>query len=239
MRVLYIADDGKEFDNEFDCEHHEWMLNHPNLKYIKIYDNRTGELFDDIMTDDAYNYGDKVMIPTEFALKDLHDWATYSGYCYFHQITEAGTWVFNEDENTYEKVGDQLGLDFGIQKRRKGEAYDNLRWEDAHDSWRNCHEVKRIFKETIEFDDTYCYPISIGAMQILIKKLSDELQKVDFNKMEEVDDYSVNKLLCAIEDLTKIVNDAIWDYSQGIEYEYRVFDSFQKKGRLNECIVHT
>lgn len=58
MRTVYIADDGKEFDNEFDCEHHEWMLNHPNLKYIKIYDNRTGELFDDIMTDDAYNYGD-------------------------------------------------------------------------------------------------------------------------------------------------------------------------------------
>ena len=124
------------------------------------------------------------------------------------------------------KVGDQLGLDFGIQKRRKGEAYENLRWEDAHDSWRNCHEVKRIFSETIEFNDEYYYPITIGAMQILIKKLSDELQKVDFNKMDEVDEYSVNKLLCAIEDLSKIINDAIWDYQNGIEYEYRVFDSF-------------
>lgn len=119
-----------------------------------------------------------------------------------------------------------IGLDFGIQKRRKGENYAGLSWEDAHDSWRNCHEVKRIFSETIEFDDTYCYPISIGAMQILIKKLSEELQKVDFNKMDEVDEYSVNKLLCAIEDLSKIINDAIWDYQDGIEYEYRVFDSF-------------
>ena len=119
-----------------------------------------------------------------------------------------------------------MGLDFGIQKRRKGENYVGLSWEDAHDSWRNCHKVKRIFSETIEFDDTYNYPISIGAMQILIKKLSDELQKVDFSNMKEVDDYGVPKLLCAIEDLTKIVNDAIWDYSQGIEYEYRVFDSF-------------
>ena len=25
MRVLYIADDGKEFDNEFECEHYEWL----------------------------------------------------------------------------------------------------------------------------------------------------------------------------------------------------------------------
>ena len=72
-----------------------------------------------------------------------------------------------------------MGLDFGIQKRRKGENYVGLSWEDAHDSWRNCHEVKRIFKDTIEFDDTYNYPISIGAMQILINKLSEELQKVD------------------------------------------------------------
>ena len=110
-----------------------------------------------------------------------------------------------------------MGLDFGIQKRRKGENYVGLSWEDAHDSWRNCHQVKQILKETIELNKEYYYPISIGAMQILIKKLSDELQKVDFNKMEEVDDYSVNKLLCAIEDLTKIRNDAICEYQDGSE----------------------
>ena len=119
-----------------------------------------------------------------------------------------------------------MGLDFGIQKRRRGEKYVGLSWEDAQDSWRNCNEVKRIFSETIEFNDEYYYPISIGAMQILIKKLSDELQRVDFNKIDEVDEYNVNKLLCAIEDLSKIINDAIWDYQDGIEYEYRVFDSF-------------
>ena len=51
-------------------------------------------------------------------------------------------------------------------------------------------------------------------------------RKLIFNKMDEVDEYSVNKLLCAIEDLSKIINDAIWDYQDGIEYEYRGFDSF-------------
>ena len=58
------------------------------------------------MTDDAYNYGDKVVIPTEFALNDLHDLAEYSGYCYFDHIIEVGTWIFNEKENAYEKVGE-------------------------------------------------------------------------------------------------------------------------------------
>ena len=118
-----------------------------------------------------------------------------------------------------------MGLDFGIEKRRKGENYKGLTFEDCC-SWSNCYEVKRIFSETIEFNDEYYYPITIGAMQILIKKLSDELQKVDFNKMDEVDEYNVNKLLCAIGDLSKIISDAIWDYQDGIEYEYRVFDSF-------------
>ena len=118
-----------------------------------------------------------------------------------------------------------MGLDFGIEKRRKGENYKGLAFEDCC-SWRNCHGVKRIFNETIEFNDAYYYPITIGAMQILIKKLSDELQKVNFNKMDEVDGCSVNKLLCAIEDLSEIISNAIWDYQDSIEYEYRVFDSF-------------
>lgn len=119
-----------------------------------------------------------------------------------------------------------MSLDFGIQKRRKGENYKGLAWEDAHTSWRNCHEVKKIFSETIEFNDTYYYSITIGAIQILIKKLSDELQKINFNNLDDVDDYSVSKLLCAVADLGRILNDALWDYQEGIEYEYRVYDSF-------------
>ena len=119
-----------------------------------------------------------------------------------------------------------MGLDFGIEKKRKGDAYSSLAWTDAHDPWRNCHEVKRIFCETIETNDSYSYPITIGAMQVLIKKLADELQRVDFNDMDNVDNYSVPKLLNAISDLSEIINAAIFDYDEGIEYEYRVYDSF-------------
>ena len=119
-----------------------------------------------------------------------------------------------------------MGLDFGIEKKRKGQAYSSLAWEDAHDSWRNCYEVKRVFCETIETNDTGYYPITIGAMQVLVKKLSDRLQEENFNDLDYVDEYKVNKLLCAISDLCKIINEALWDYQQGIEYEYRVYDSF-------------
>lgn len=119
-----------------------------------------------------------------------------------------------------------MGLDFGIEKKRIGPAYSSLAWENAHYSWRNCYEVKHIFCETIETNDTCLYPITIGAMQVLIKKLCDRLQEENFNDMESIDEYKLSKLLCAIEDLSKIINEAIWDYQQGIEYEYRVYDSF-------------
>lgn len=118
-----------------------------------------------------------------------------------------------------------MGLDFGIERRRSGDNYENLQWEECC-SWRNCWDVRKIFAETIEFNDDYCYPISIGAMQILIKKLSDELQKINLTNVKDVYDYKINKLLCAIEDLSRILGEAIWNYSTGEIYEYRVFDSF-------------
>lgn len=107
MRVVYIADDGKEFDDEFECKHHEWMLNHPNLKYIKIY-NEDDELIEDVLSEDAYNYGNKVIVPNDLAAKELQDWAKYSGYCYFEHIEKAGTWVFKEKgcDGGFVKVGD-------------------------------------------------------------------------------------------------------------------------------------
>ena len=110
MRVIYIADDGKEFDNEFDCEHHEWMLNHQNLQYIKIY-NEDGELFEDVLSDDAYNYSRKVVVPTDLAAKELQDWAVYSGFCYFEHITESGVWEYEEvgHDGRFVKVGEFNG----------------------------------------------------------------------------------------------------------------------------------
>lgn len=105
MRTVYIAGDGKEFDSIHECEHYEWMLNHQNLQFVKIYDENCDE-FDDILSDDAYNYGSKVWVPTELAVTDLRDYAIYSGYCYFSQITEPGMWKFNEKESCFEKISD-------------------------------------------------------------------------------------------------------------------------------------
>lgn len=96
MRVVYIADDGKEFDEQFACEHYEWLMNHPNLKYVKCYD-KDGNEFEDIMSDETYNYSEKIVVPTDFAARELQDLAKYTGYCYYSHITESGVWVFKEE----------------------------------------------------------------------------------------------------------------------------------------------
>lgn len=47
MKIIYIADDGKQFDNEWDCEDYEWKLNHPNLKDVHVF-NEEGVEFENI-----------------------------------------------------------------------------------------------------------------------------------------------------------------------------------------------
>lgn len=98
MKTIYIADDGKKFDDKFECEHYEWMLNHAHLKDIKCYD-KDGNILEDIMEDDTYNYCQKIIVPTGEAVKELNDLADYTGYCYYSHITEAGTWVYKENES--------------------------------------------------------------------------------------------------------------------------------------------
>ena len=70
MRTVYIADDGKEFDNEFECEHYEWLQNHPHLKDIKCYD-KDGKQLEDIMSDDTYYFAKKIIVPTDECVKEL------------------------------------------------------------------------------------------------------------------------------------------------------------------------
>ena len=65
MRTIYIADDNKEFDDEFECKRYEWLLKHPHLNDIKCYD-KNGNLFADIMDDDTYNYSVKIIVPNTF-----------------------------------------------------------------------------------------------------------------------------------------------------------------------------
>ena len=97
MRTVYIADDGKEFGNEFECEHYEWMLNHPHLKDIKCYD-KYGKQLEDIMSDDTYYFVKKIIVPTDECVKELVELVEYTGFCDYAYITEPGIWSYVDSD---------------------------------------------------------------------------------------------------------------------------------------------
>lgn len=105
MRVIYIADDGTQFEDKWDCEEYEWILNHPNIKSVEIYDSNDNKLTM-YMSSDTYENADLVIVPDMAALSDLHELARLTGFCYYHQIESPGTWEFkmNGFDGCYVKV---------------------------------------------------------------------------------------------------------------------------------------
>ena len=102
MKVIYIADDGKEFDNEWDCMDYEWKLNHTHLNDIVFYDKDHNEL-KEIFLHDIYTITEKVVVPNKEALEDLHEFAEYTGFCCYYSIEDVGVWYFDEDIGDFKK----------------------------------------------------------------------------------------------------------------------------------------
>ena len=103
MKVIYIADDGKEFEDEWDCRDYEWKLNHSSLKDICFYD-RDGELLDDIFSEHTYNMTEKIVVMNENSINDLHELAHYCGFGCYEDVIECGEWIFDNAEGEFVKV---------------------------------------------------------------------------------------------------------------------------------------
>lgn len=103
MTVIYIADDGTQFNNEWDCEAYEWKLNHPHIKDILIFD-KNGNKFEDNLSEDAYNYSTKIVISNEDTLRTIQDIASYTGYCAYESIDSIGEWTYDDKKDAFVKV---------------------------------------------------------------------------------------------------------------------------------------
>ena len=90
MRVIYVADDGTTFDDEWDCKDYEFRRS-LSLDDIEIYDEN-GNRFDDILSEDAYNNCTRVIVKTDKAVTDLHKIVKYTGFIYYDDIDSPGIW---------------------------------------------------------------------------------------------------------------------------------------------------
>ncbi len=121
-----------------------------------------------------------------------------------------------------------MGLDFGIVRKKKGEAYASDAWEDV--VWgRNCHEVKKIVLQNISTYDEEKFeaPLTIGTLNNLVVKLAESLENYNLNEKYTFEDDRYTKTLSFLSELTAGIYNHCTDYEfEGIEYEYKLIDSF-------------
>ena len=94
MKIIYIADDGKQFDDQWECEWYEELQKHPHIYGIKFYENDLEFQIDHWKEDDDsyYNHADGILIHNERELEDLQWLADCCGWSEFQQIDSPGMW---------------------------------------------------------------------------------------------------------------------------------------------------
>lgn len=102
MKTLYIADDGKQFEYEYECINYEFDILHPHLKTIELY-NGNNEKLTDPLDEDTYSSFTKIIIHSEEELIDLYCAADYAGFTGYYDIKGVGTWVFDQDREKFVK----------------------------------------------------------------------------------------------------------------------------------------
>lgn len=111
MKIVYIADDGTKFDDQFDCKDYEWRLNHPHLRDVCCYD-KDGNKLENILSEDIYHYSEKLVVYSDDAAKDLQELGDYTGYYSYRDITEKGIWVYKKhdynNENGFELLSKEV-----------------------------------------------------------------------------------------------------------------------------------
>lgn len=121
-----------------------------------------------------------------------------------------------------------MGLDFIIQRKRKGETYESDAWEEVVYG-RNCHNVKKIVLENIStYDrDKFEAKLSIGTLNNLVGKLAEYTSSRNLNDDYIFEDDDYTKTLDFLSQLAKAIHDHCIDKEyDDIEYEYRLIDSY-------------
>ena len=97
MQVIYVADDGTEFDDETECYEYEAGKKHSSLTDIYFFDSARNLFRIDknhIYADSTYNNSEMICIHNEDELKDFLWLSEACGWSEFYeQINAVGVWV--------------------------------------------------------------------------------------------------------------------------------------------------
>ena len=112
--IIYRADDGTDFEDEWDCKHYEWQQSCETADYTLLSHN-----FQILPVDDTNSYEDAcfIFVPTQasaFALSNNWDSEMVSTCCPSFlpwrgdQTIELGLWVWDEDLDNWYHLGKKV-----------------------------------------------------------------------------------------------------------------------------------
>lgn len=112
--IIYRADDGTDFEDEWDCKHYEWQQSCESAEYTLLDCH-----FQILPTKDTNSYEDAcfIFIPTQasaFALSNNWDTEMISTYCPAFlpwrgdQTVELGLWAWDEDLEKWYHLGKKV-----------------------------------------------------------------------------------------------------------------------------------
>lgn len=134
MRTVYIADDGKEFNDEYECQNYEFKLRHPNIESIEIYD-KDGNRLKDLFLERTYELAYRVIIKSKNEIKDINSLTRRMGYYGFNTINDTGIWIYDENDECFVRYSDRAFFkelsDKYVEKLKKYDSEANH--EDADD----------------------------------------------------------------------------------------------------------
>lgn len=104
MRTVFIADDGTEFDDEWDCKDYEFRKS-LDFEGIEMYD-KYGTRYDPY-SERGYNKVVKIIVKTEEAVTVLNKIAKYTGFVLYEDVNSIGTWIFKEHDSHQEFVKEE------------------------------------------------------------------------------------------------------------------------------------
>lgn len=103
MQIVYKADDGTEFNDEYECESYEWMLVHKeSAELVKFYDKNQKEL-NNLLSAETYDLVWTIVVPTAEAAQCVEDIGRRCGWSAYKDISEAGIWKWNKERGVFVK----------------------------------------------------------------------------------------------------------------------------------------
>ena len=97
MKLMYVADDGMQFDSEWDCmlHEHECFMRTVAIKAI----DSDGRQIADLSADDDFNRVQKIYIETRDELNQIRRIDQWCGF--YGEIDAIGVWKWDDDKQSW------------------------------------------------------------------------------------------------------------------------------------------